>query len=74
VKPAANDQTGGRNPRLQEMMRNLRPPGTIPMDDPGRVRLENWSLLDLTAAAYSVRATEVSGPAWLSGQGFDIEA
>jgi uncharacterized protein (TIGR03435 family) len=46
----------------------------IPMDDPGRVRLENWALLDLIAAAYSVRATQVSGPAWLSDRGFDIEA
>jgi uncharacterized protein (TIGR03435 family) len=46
----------------------------IPMDDPGRVRLENWALLDLIAAAYSVRATQVSGPAWLSDQIFDIEA
>ena len=46
----------------------------IPIDDPGRVRLEGWALLDLIAAAYSVRATQVSGPAWLSDQGFDIEA
>ena len=46
----------------------------IPMTDPGRIRLENWALLDLIAAAYSLRATQVSGPAWLSDQGFDIEA
>jgi uncharacterized protein (TIGR03435 family) len=39
-----------------------------------RVRLKNWTLLDLIAAAYSVRATQVSGPAWLSDQAFDIEA
>ena len=56
------------------MMRNVWRPGMIPMDDPGRVRLENWALLDLIAAAYSVRATQVSGPAWLSDQIFDIEA
>ena len=60
------------------MCANLRaqtpPPGVIPMDDPGRVRLEDWSLIDLIAAAYSARATQVSGPAWLSGRGFDIEA
>jgi uncharacterized protein (TIGR03435 family) len=46
----------------------------IPMDDPDRVRLDNWALLDLIAAAYRVRASQVSGPAWLSDQGFDIQA
>jgi uncharacterized protein (TIGR03435 family) len=47
----------------------------IPMeDDPGRIHLEDWAMLDLIAAAYSVRATQVSGPAWLADQGFDIEA
>ena len=73
VKPAANEETG-RGGRLREMLRDLRPPGMIAMDDPGRVRLEDWTLLDLIAAASSVRATEVSGPTWLSEQGFDIEA
>jgi uncharacterized protein (TIGR03435 family) len=73
VKPAANDQTGGRVPRMLEMLRDIRPPGMIPMDDPGRVRLEDWALLDLIAAAYGVRATQVSGPAWLSDRSFDIE-
>jgi len=72
VKPSAPEAVD--HSRLREMLRELRPPGMIPMDDPGRVRLEDWTLLDLIAAAYSVRATEVSGPAWLSGQGFDIEA
>jgi uncharacterized protein (TIGR03435 family) len=44
------------------------------MTGPDRVRLQNWALLDLIAATYSVRATQVSGPAWLSDQIFDIEA
>jgi uncharacterized protein (TIGR03435 family) len=44
------------------------------MASPNRVQLKNWTLLDLIAAAYSVRATEVSGPAWLSDEAFDIEA
>jgi len=75
VKPAANDETGGgRFLAMREMLRNVRPPGMIPMDDPGRVRLEDWALLDLIAAAYRVRATQVSGPAWLSDRSFDIEA
>ena len=46
----------------------------IDLCDPGRVRLEGWDLLRLIAAAYSVRATDVSGPAWLGDQVFDIEA
>lgn len=75
VKPAASRETGvGRIPMMREMTRNMRPPGMIPMTDPGRIRLENWALLDLIAAAYSVSANQVSGPAWLSDQGFDIEA
>jgi uncharacterized protein (TIGR03435 family) len=75
VKPAANDGPGiGRPPMFLEMMRNNRQPGAIPMTDPGRIRLEDWALLDLIAAAYRVRAPQVSGPAWLADQGFDIEA
>jgi uncharacterized protein (TIGR03435 family) len=74
VKPAANDGMGGRIPMMREMLRNGQTPGMIPMTDPGRIRLENWALLDLIAAAYRVRATQVSGPAWLSDRGFDIEA
>jgi uncharacterized protein (TIGR03435 family) len=75
VKPAANDEKGGGpTQRMREMMRNGRAAGMIPMTDPGRIRLENWALLDLIAAAYSVRATQVSGPAWMSDQAFDIEA
>jgi uncharacterized protein (TIGR03435 family) len=71
VKPAENDDTGlGRVPIMREMLGN----GWIPMTDPGRVRLKNWALLDLIAAVYSVRASQVSGPAWLSDQSFDIEA
>jgi hypothetical protein len=70
VKPAANDWP----PMMREMMRKMRRPGVIPMTDPGRIRLENWALLDLIAAAYRVRATQVLGPSWLADQSFDIEA
>lgn len=76
VRPAAKDEMGGD--RLSQTMRavgrNQRRPGQIPMTGPNRIRLKNWALLDLIAAAYSVRATQVSGPAWLSDQVFDIEA
>jgi len=75
VKPAANDRPGTRVPiMVQEVMPNSRQAGMIPMTNPGRIRLENWALLDLIAAAYNVRTTQVSGPAWISEQSFDIEA
>src|ERR1035441_9308403 len=73
VRPAAKDESRAAD-LLREVMRNRRTPGMIPMTAPDRVHLENWTLLDLVAAAYSVRATQVSGPDWLSDQGFDIEA
>jgi uncharacterized protein (TIGR03435 family) len=72
VKPTAND--GRLSQITREFAGNDRRPGEIPMAGPDRVRLQNWSLLDLIAAAYSVRAAQVSGPAWLSDQVFDVEA
>ncbi len=75
VKPTAEGSgPGGRFPQMRALMRSMMSPGAIPTPDPGRVRIENWPLLDLIAAAYSVRAAQVSGPSWLSEQGFDIEA
>ena len=74
VKPAANDVLGGRFAMMREIMRSTRPRGWIPMEDPGRIRLEGWALLDLVAAAYNVHANELSGPAWMSDQAFDVEA
>jgi uncharacterized protein (TIGR03435 family) len=76
VRPTAQDDRAGS--RLAQVLRsagrNNRRPGEIPMTGPDRVHLENWALLDLIAAAYSVRASQVSGPVWLSDQVFDIEA
>ena len=72
VKPATDPS--GRFSIAREFLRGTKPPGSIPMDNPARVRLENWALLDLIAAAYRVRATQVSGPAWLTDQCFEIEA
>jgi uncharacterized protein (TIGR03435 family) len=68
TKPDPSDE------RRRELMRSLIDPGRIPMEDPGRIRLEDWALVDLIAAAYRVRATQVVGPAWISEQGFDVEA
>jgi len=75
VKPAANDErAAGPSARISQIMRDNRPPGAIPMPNPGRIRLEKWAMLDLIAAAYSVKTTQVSGPAWMSDEEFDIEA
>ena len=76
VRPAAQDDGAGGpvGQVLREFGRNNRRPGEIPMESPDLVRLDNWTLLDLIAVAYSVRANQVSGPAWLSDQNFVIEA
>ena len=75
VRLAASDGSGDRAyAMLREVGRDQRRPDEIPMSSPDRVRLQDWTLLDLIAAAYSVRATQVSGPAWLSDLGFDVEA
>ena len=75
VKAAPADGPAAAHlPMMREMMRAGRRPGAIPLEDPGRLRLENWALLDLIAAAFSVPASRVSGPSWMSDQAFDIEA
>ena len=75
IKPAANDETaGGPSARMREIMRDNRLPGAISMASPGRVNLEKLALLDLIAAAYRVRTSQVSGPVWMSDEDFDIEA
>jgi uncharacterized protein (TIGR03435 family) len=73
VKPTASD-IGRFPPAVREMFRFGVKPGAIPMEDRGRIHLVGWALLDLIAAAYSVRASEVSGPGWISDQAFDVEA
>lgn len=42
--------------------------------DPARVRYVNQSLKDLLMSAYGVKAYQVSGPAWLDAQKFEIAA
>lgn len=72
VKPTAPGSA--LPPMLREVMRNQGQPGAIAFTGSDRVRLRNSTLLDLIATAFSVRAAQVSGPDWLSDQGFDIEA
>jgi uncharacterized protein (TIGR03435 family) len=49
-------------------------PGTIPMPDPARVAIKNMALLSIVARAYRVSTTQVSGPAWMGEERFDVDA
>lgn len=63
VKPAANDGVSDRLAKVtREFGRSNRRPGEIPMMDPGYLRLKNWALLDLIAAAYSAAPPRSPAP------------
>src|SRR5690242_18562380 len=72
VKPSPPPQSP-QELRLQQMMRNLRPPGTLAMDQ-ARVTLKGWTLAEIVAGAYRVHRETISGPAWLDDLRFDVEA
>jgi uncharacterized protein (TIGR03435 family) len=81
--PAAMAGAGGRGgAMMQDMMERMRqgrrdaaPPGLLPKEmDRARVTLRGLPLVDLVAAAYRVRRTQVSGPAWMAEMKFDIDA
>jgi uncharacterized protein (TIGR03435 family) len=78
VRPVSKDQVDDLDPRFAKVFRELRldlsQKDKIPMAGPDRVHIRNWSLRDLIAAAYSVHASQISGPAWLSDKSFNIEA
>jgi uncharacterized protein (TIGR03435 family) len=58
---------------VQDELQNYMPAGFIKMDR-ARVTIRNQSLLNLVAAAYRVRMSHISGPAWMSEQRFDVDA
>jgi uncharacterized protein (TIGR03435 family) len=72
VKPAK--LTGSPREHAMARFRHMMRPGSIPTPSPGRVRLQAYSLRDLIAAAYRVRADQVSGPSWMEDVHFDIDA
>src|SRR5215472_10346908 len=76
VKPENSDPFAGVPPEIRQRMSNQRRPGLVPMPDPGRVHIPNWTLLELIASAYSVLPVQVEGPPWLTNsfQGFVVEA
>ena len=42
--------------------------------DPGRVALANMSLRELMARAYEVKLAQISGPAWIDTERYDVNA
>ena len=46
-------------------------PGT---PDPGRVTFNNFTLMNVLARAYDMKSYQVSGPAWLTSERYDIAA
>jgi uncharacterized protein (TIGR03435 family) len=73
IKPAADPPSGQLAMAWARMMDSM-PVGSIPMPDPGRVRMNNATLRRMIAAAYRVRNADVSGPAWMDDTWFDLEA
>jgi uncharacterized protein (TIGR03435 family) len=74
LSPPNDDPGMGRGAKMAlDMLQNQLPPGFIQMDR-ARVAMRNQSLLNLVAAAYRVRVSHVSGPAWMSEQQFDVDA
>lgn len=49
-------------------------PGTIPMPDPGRVVIQNMTVLALVATAYRVQTTQVRGPEWMGVEAYAVDA
>lgn len=52
-------------------LRTIGGPGT---SDPGRITYEHLSFEDLLMAAYGVPRYQISGPSWLGGERYIIEA
>lgn len=73
VKPSAPVDQPMRLMAMINML-NMMPAGTLTMPDSGLVRIQNWPLRHLIAAAYRVRDEKVSGPSWMGETYFDIEA
>jgi uncharacterized protein (TIGR03435 family) len=42
--------------------------------DASRVVIHSWTLSDMIGAAYNVRIDQISGPDWMGGQRFDVQA
>ena len=83
IKPSAplggpNGIAGAAPPgfkdHLDDLMLAARGAGIIPMVDESRVSLRRRTLSSLIAAAWSLPVDQVTGPAWMSEQRFDVDA
>jgi uncharacterized protein (TIGR03435 family) len=69
VKPAELPMAGGRGRVMIGM-----PSGGPGSKDPGRIRYPFVSLRDLLIRAYDVKTYQITGPAWLDTERYDITA
>jgi uncharacterized protein (TIGR03435 family) len=69
IKPAAMPTMAGRG-----MTRMAGPSGGPGTNDPGRVHYPFINLKTLLMNAYDVKGFQISGPAWLDSERFDIQA
>ncbi len=69
IKPAVPPQPNGRG-----MIMFLRPTGGPGTNDPGRIRYPNMSLKALLMSAYDVKNFQITGPAFLDTERFDVDA
>ena len=70
IKPAEGPTMTAGGQMMMRIGRGGGPGST----DPGRITMNNQSLRDLIATAYSVKRYQVSGPDWLDSTRFDIVA
>src|ERR1700704_5899707 len=69
VKPSVPPTPNGRG-----MVMFRGPSGGPGSKDPGRIDYPNMSLKNLLMNAYDVKSFQITGPAWLDSERFDITA
>lgn len=72
IKPAA--PPGGPGGGGRAMTFRMGPQGGPGTSDPGRIRYTFMSLKTLLMNAYDVKGFQISGPAWLDSERFDVQA
>jgi uncharacterized protein (TIGR03435 family) len=71
--PASNPMMAQAMAKAQDRMYDGRPLGWLPIEKT-RLTLKNRPLAGLIGSAYRVRQRDVSGPAWLADDRYEIEA
>jgi uncharacterized protein (TIGR03435 family) len=73
LKPSPPSEVPPRVAQMMDRIYESRPLGWLPIEKT-RLTMKNWSLAGLIASAYRVRSRDVSGPAWLAEDRYEIEA